>query len=294
MFWFLRGNERGSKPKSNSKQPKRRSGALVSRANASSRAQETFETVSHLGREVLVHRKPYRRSLGLTLQVSGRIKVTAPKSTPLHFIQDFLNRNSLWIEKNLDKYKSLRDAHPPKRYVAGEAFPYLGRKITLRFEVSESSKFDCSVSGDELVVRVPRSQSRLPVDSVSERPELGPVISGLYESEGRRILSRRLAHYSDLMGLQPKALSFRAQKTRWGSCTAKGKISLNWRLVIAPLDVIDYVVIHELSHLAHYDHSPAFWRLVATQSPEWPKYRNWLRSNQYEADFLAKSSELHG
>ena len=94
------------------------------------------------------------------------------------------------------------------------------------------------------------------------------------------------------MGVSVSHVSYRCQKTRWGSCNSRGRISLNWRLVVAPLSVMNYVVIHELSHLRYLDHSKRFWNFIGQYCPTYKKDRKWLSDHQYEMDFLSTPSEL--
>jgi predicted metal-dependent hydrolase len=244
------------------------------------------DVIQFQNHDVLIRRKPYKRSIGLTLQVNGRIRVSAPVQTPMKEIRDFLQKHVDWLETNAKRFSELRSAYPPKAYVEGEEFLYLGRRVKLHFEQGARRKTSCSVRGDELLVLLPSGD--LPYGS-----EIIDAIDACYESEGRRILGDRLKYFSDRMELWPSAVSYRSQKTRWGSCSSRGRVSLNWRLAFAPPEIIDYVVVHELSHLKHYNHSARFWALVETQIPGALSKRNWLRVHQYEADFLAKRSELH-
>ena len=250
------------------------------------------ETLVFADREIQIRRQPYKRSIGLTLQVNGRIRVSAPRSTPLETIESFLAAHSKWIETHLRKYERLRSHYPPKSYVEGEKFPFFGRQLALRFRFGEIKKPRMKIEGAEIVCELPRTQAARFVPT-SSHPELQPVMAELYSRHGRHVLTERLEHFSQRMDLWPSSLSFRSQKTRWGSCSAKGKITLNWRLAVAPIDIIDYVVVHELSHLAHYDHSKGFWALVASEIPDFAARRRWLRDHQYDGDFLAKQSELH-
>lgn len=245
-------------------------------------------------REVHVLRKPYRRSIGLTLQVNGRIRVSAPKSTPLSSIEAFLLSHAEWIETHLKRYQVLRDAYPPKRLVEGERLLFMGEECALKFQASPYSRVIVEKQGDRLVVSVPASVWERGFDPHQPHPELMEDLLAFYKREAKIAIYERLELYAAKMQLLPTSVCFRSQKTRWGSCSALGKISLNWRLIVAPLDVIDYVVVHELSHLRYYNHGPAFWNLVGTQLPNYAELRQWLRDHQYEADFLAKSSELHG
>jgi predicted metal-dependent hydrolase len=259
------------------------------------RAPKEIEKMHFHGREVVVVRKPYRRNLSLTLQVNGRIQLTVPKGAATLQLSRFLNNNRQWIDESLAKYAELRAHYPRKRHVDGERFPFLGRELIfkIRDEISNGEKPVVqrrrrgvpafSIEGENLVYH-----------PLENRPATGEMLAKFYEKCGREILSERLLYFSEKMNLSPSTVVFRSQKTRWGSCSTRGKISLNWRLVFAPMDVIDYVVVHELAHLRHHNHGASFWRLVAQHAPNYLTLRKWLRDHQYDADFLAKRSELHG
>lgn len=251
------------------------------------------EVLNFLDREIDLHRRAYKRTIGLTLQVNGRIKVSAPLTTPHSRIENFLLANRDWIETHLERYRALREAHPPKRYSEGEMFPLLGEELRLTFQRGSRAKYFVRRERNRLVVDIP---DRLWDGLALHRPhpEIAPCVSSFYHSLGRAVLTERVSYLSACMGLRPSSLSFRSQKTRWGSCSSRGRISLNWRLVIAPALVSDYVVAHELAHLKHYNHSAAFWRLVESQIPDFEKCRLWLRRHQFDGDFLAKRSELYG
>jgi predicted metal-dependent hydrolase len=274
MLWFLRGRA-GSAP-----------------TNQKSNAPPTQERFKFRGRDVQVYRRAYKRSLGLTLQVNGRIRVSAPKSTPLARIEKFLLSHSDWIDANLAKYQELRENYPKKVFSEGEVFLFLGSEVQLHYKLGVASEPHVDVIHSMLVVFVPREMFTN-FNGLEPHPEFADLIIDFFKAESRRILTDRLLLYSDRMNVKPSAVSFRSQKTRWGSCTVQGKISLNWRLIVARMEVVDYVVIHELAHLKFHNHSAAFWALVASQMSDYKEHRRWLREHQFEADFLAKRSELH-
>jgi predicted metal-dependent hydrolase len=272
----------------------RKSGAKSAAARALREAREKnpTQTMSFMNREVQIRRKPYRRSIGLTLQANGRIRVSAPSTLPLSKIERFLVDHTAWIEANLKKYETLRDSYPKKEYRSGEKFRFLGQELELCYERGAHSRARCRLQKAYLVVEIP-GELWSGFDPHARHPEMADVVSRFYSQQGKKLLAARIDHFSGQMGLAPSSVSFRSQKTRWGSCSSRGRISMNWRLIFAPPEVIDYVVVHELAHLQHYDHSKSFWALVGTQIPDYPRLRQWLRDHQYEADFLAKLSELH-
>ena len=103
-----------------------------------------------------------------------------------------------------------------------------------------------------------------------------------YLEAAREYFPRRAAYFQTFTGGVYHRITIRDQKTRWGSCSAKGTLSFNWRLMLAPPAVLDYVVVHELCHLTHMDHSPAFWQAVAAVCPDYRIHRKWLKEHGHE------------
>jgi len=287
MFSFLRRPTRPSRKK------RRKSAApSAAKANASpacvSLTGRSLAVLQIAGREVEVRRRPDKRSIGLTLNVNGRISVSAPRSLPLHQVREFVISQRDWIIAQSREYEILRANFPRKTYREGEKFPFLGEWLTLR--LAPGARLRIEREGRALKIFMPANES---FDPAAAHPELAPVVAEFFEREGRLILAERVALFAERTGLKPSALVIRSQKTRWGSCSSAGQISLNWRLVVAPLEVIDYVGVHELAHLRYHNHSVRFWSLVRELDPDFQAHREWLGRHQYEADFLAKRSELH-
>jgi predicted metal-dependent hydrolase len=253
--------------------------------------------------QIVVQRKAYRRSMKLTLRIDGTVCVVAPLGMPVARIEAFVLEQNAWIRSGASNYRQLRQKHPAKRYQEGETFDFLGRAYGLRFAesrsdgrgrtcfaLSTSNSYEGQVS--ELVCEIPQNAWNA-FDRQADHPELAEPLREYYALLGRKFIGERVQKYSREIGLYPSGVSFRSQKTRWGSCSAKGKISLNWRLMVAPLNVVDYVVIHELAHLQHLNHSASFWRLVNRHCQQSQSARVWLKENQFASDFLASRSELH-
>ncbi len=302
MFPFLRRRpKQDEQPSENQLSSQRATNSAQAKASSCERVVEPSrervveaETIFAGDREVRIVRRAYKRSLSLTLQVNGKIRVTAPKGVSGVDIRKFVLSHERWIANHLSKYQAIRETYPPKKYVEGELFPLLGQDLKLHFVPTFGAMVRVEARQHEgaLVVSIPSTQwARFRPNE--EHPELKAAVRDFYKRFAKEYLSMRLKHYAQLMQLYPSSVSFRSQKTRWGSCSSRGRISLNWRLVIAPSRAIDYVVIHELSHLKHYNHSEAFWKLVATQEPGYREQRRWLQEHQYDGDFLATRSELH-
>ena len=97
--------------------------------------------------------------------------------------------------------------------------------------------------------------------------------------EAKRVIPARVAHFAPIVGVSYGRVTIRCQKTRWGSCSSRGELTFNWRLIMAPPEMIDYVVVHELCHLNHMDHSPAYWKSVGNILPDYKVRREWLKEN---------------
>lgn len=247
------------------------------------------------GHRVQLLRRAYQRSLRVTVKPNGNIRVTSGKTASINEIQKFLRANESWLKKALGQFKDLRAQYPRKQFIQGEGVLFGGEYHYLNFTPSAKVKkptFEILAEDLQLVCYIPRSQWSNSY-YIAPQPQIKPYLVKFYEQQGREVLAERVHHYSEAMGLIPTAVSFRSQKTRWGSCSPEGSISLNWRLVAAPEEVMDYVVIHELAHLRHHDHSSRFWSLVSKHSTKHKVHRKWLRDHLYEFDFLAKESEIH-
>ena len=136
-----------------------------------------------------------------------------------------------------------------------------------------------SVSG-QVTVRAPHTMPDSTIHRfLSQTPPLSEFRRGYYMESARKIFKRKAAAYARKMGVTYGRITIREQKTRWGSCTSEGNLNFNWRLIFAPEKVLDYVVVHELSHRKEMNHSPAFYAVVASVMPEYKACEKWLRDN---------------
>lgn len=128
--------------------------------------------------------------------------------------------------------------------------------------------------------KYPDGSRTLTIETLSEDKEfLRECINGWYRKYARETLQRKAAFYSTRMQTDYKRITIKEQKTRWGSCSSKGNLNFNWKLVMMPEAIIDYVVVHELAHRKHMDHSSSFWKEVEKVLPDYRERRNWLKKN---------------
>ena len=205
-----------------------------------------------------------RKTIALIVQPDGSLIVRAPLKASSQSIQDFVAKNVRWIEK---KQAQARAALPPspKKYLAGEVFEFLGNFYPL--EIVKSQK-------KNLVLEDGRFRL---AESAREQADL--VFARWYGEQARRILGERVESYARQYGFQYRKFGITSARTRWGSCSATGSLNFSWRLIQAPMEAVDYVVVHELVHTVFHDHSKKFWTRVGQILPDYREHRKWLRNN---------------
>lgn len=180
----------------------------------------------------------------------------------------------------------LRPRPRPVLLKPGDTFLFLGRQLQLSCVITlhKKSFFSVPFHEGQLLLHIPQEQWSDP-----HRHEGYPWMDRLvqfYEKEGRAWIHRRTLHWAEQMKLFPTKIKFRAPRTRWGSCSSQGSINFNWKLIVFDPSVIDYVVIHELAHLQHLNHSRSFWDLVKFHCPDYKIYEKILKTQQSDPQFL--------
>ncbi len=216
-------------------------------------------------RYIVVRSARRRRTFALTVERDGTVRVAAPMRARAEEIRRFVERHRRWIASRLA-------ARPPDRaplqFASGECIPYLGRPLRLLVEPGAATRPLVARREGALFVIEPAS-----LGGDERRRMLSAAIERWYRAEAATRLSSHVARWGVVMGVEPRAVRVRDQRRRWGSCGADGTLRFNWRLVMAPADVIDYVVVHELAHLRVLDHSPAFWEEVGRILPDYRALR---------------------
>jgi predicted metal-dependent hydrolase len=204
-----------------------------------------------------------RRTIALIIERDGSFTVRAPLRAPHAAIETFIQQKADWVTRTREKIKSTRPTIG-KQYTNGEKFLFLGSSFDLKLVGFQkpSLHFD---SGFTL--------------SRAAQTKGEQVFTRWYKERALEIISERVKQYAGQYGFMPKQVKISSAKTRWGSCSPNGTLNFTWWLVMAPLDVIDYVVVHELAHLRVKNHSGKFWNVVESIYPEYKKQRKWLREN---------------
>jgi predicted metal-dependent hydrolase len=211
-------------------------------------------------------RSPKRKTLTITVERDRAIVVHAPQSTSEETVHRLVDTKRQWIFEKLHHTQKYQDRiHPPgKEVVNGESAPYLGRDY--RIEIAETK------SGEVELSRV----FMVPVSHQSKRRN---ALKAWYTARAKETILPRVEQAARELGVTFKAAKIVDNQYRWGSCTVNSSVNFNWRLIKAPMFVIDYVVVHELAHLLENNHTPRFWNIVRANSPTMAKAKTWLKEH---------------
>ncbi|MBI2852146.1 MAG: M48 family metallopeptidase [Chloroflexi bacterium] len=224
----------------------------------------------------VVKRSPRAKYVRLQVGVRSGLTVVIPPSYDIDAVAGLLNKKKRWILDNLTKYVP-RGKAPENGLGSGDFIPYLGRPLSVNVKHSPGVADGVTLQNDKVFVSL---------DSGSA--PLNLVVEWWYREQAEKVIRKMVDELSSRMGVTCGRLTIRAAKTRWGSCSRKGNLNFNWRLVMAPESVINYVVIHELAHLREMNHSRKFWEIVTAFCPEWREHRQWLKD--HERDLISRLS----
>lgn len=211
-----------------------------------------------------------RKTVGIIIKTGGEVCIKAPYGMSRKEIEAGLERKQSWILQNIAKMKEQGEKILVKSYETGEKLLYLGQEFTLVRKPS--------ISGSRVYVR--QEEDTIAVyGNLKQAEQVKAALEKWYQQKAVIWMTKRLNYYKERIGVQYKKVSFKNPKTRWGSCSSTKNIMLNWKLIMAPGEIIDYVICHELCHLLEMNHSSAFWALVEQQIPDWRTRRAWLKEN---------------
>ena len=216
-----------------------------------------------------IKRSARRRSIGLEVR-DAQVTLRAPLAVPEIELQQLVMRKQRWILDKVAHQKTLLEALPSYNFDTGCRLPWLGRELELVLGCAKKS--EVWLEQDQLQVRCcHRSQRPLLEQSRG-------LVCNWYKERALVLLSDKTLHLAGRLGLVCRQVKVRATRSKWGHCTSRGVIQYNWQILLAPEPVVDYLVAHEVSHLRHPNHSPAFWALVAQLCPDYRRQRDWLKA----------------
>jgi len=201
-----------------------------------------------------------RRSVSLIITKDANLEVRAPFNVSLDIITEFVTKKKSWIEKKKAQIINLRAQALPQVFADGKEFIYAGNRYKLQVS-------DCEAIHLSDVLHFPKSFL----------PEIKQHVIAWYKTQSLKKIIERANYYATLTQLKYKYIKLSNATKSWGYCDHKESLHINWRLIIAPPDILDYVIVHELVHLAERNHSKRFWDKVQATLPNYKEHKNWLR-----------------
>ncbi len=213
-----------------------------------------------------------RRSISLEVR-NAEVVIRAPKGARQSELEKFAFSKEGWVQAKIIEQQLSIARLPRYNYETGDEFPFLGEKLYL--QVSHGSAGMIQKLGGKLTV-LTSSRSKLPL-----KAQVKKQIETWYKKEALILLSMKTRELCDRYGLTCNKVTIRETRSKWGHCTALGDIQYNWKIMLAPVSVVDYLVVHEVCHLQHHNHSKAYWELVKRICPEFERERLWLRDEGF-------------
>ncbi len=208
----------------------------------------------------------------LTIKVAeGKVRVQASSFATEAEIIRFLKEKRHWVAEKIAHQTAQIEARQ-RHWHSGAELPLLGRPIYL--QVEPAARGPVTLVNDQLLVR---ARSAATGDAVERNVQA--QVQRWYKATAAADIAERLIHWQKVTGITANGFNVKTYKARWGSCNHRAELSFNWKLIMAPPAVIDYVVVHELCHIVHFNHSPAYWRLVSRYQPNFKIHKQWLRDN---------------
>lgn len=229
--------------------------------------------VDLMGRPVGYRLKQSQRTRGIRLEIRSEtgLTVVVPGRYTQRQVLDILQQKARWIIKHLPNNDPVQLPLLIPGPGQGDKLYFMGRPIEISISTAKSATSSAVLDGHKLLVSTGARDGAIP-----------RILEKWYRQQAAMIFRQKAGNFQQAMGLRHNSIFIRGQRTRWGSCSPAGNLTLNWKLLMAPEEIIDYVVIHELTHLRHMNHSKKFWDMVEQYCPNWRRYRKWLVTHEDE------------
>ncbi len=216
-----------------------------------------------------IHRSAKRSTVAVTVHPNTAVSVVAPTGTRRIKINELVSGKAEWILRQQEYFRQHHNGYA-KQFVSGESFFYLGRQHTLKVKRprGDTTGLDVQLLQGQLRVTVPKS-----VYLDDQADQVRQRLMGWYRRQARARIPAIANRYAKALGFRVGVVQIRDMKKRWGSADQEGRLAFNWRIIMAPRRLVEYVVAHELCHLKHHDHSKAFWKLLERIMPDYERRR---------------------
>lgn len=222
--------------------------------------------------------KKRKKTVAVRVEHDAAVVVFSPEFLSDRWIKDFVSKKASWIVKKRREASSRIIVPAEYKYIPGELFSYLGTEYPLEVVYTASGRGGCRLTKSGFLVEI-----RKGTEATDSPGMVKKRLIEWFKKEAERIINERLEIFIPAIGKRPNRVVIKNQQKRWGSCSWSGVIRFNWKVVMLQADLIDYIVVHELSHLEHLNHSKDFWKKVAGIIPDFEERKKMLKA---EKNFL--------
>jgi len=216
-----------------------------------------------------------KKDVSIIVEWMEGIRLIAPKGITDKQLEGIVQKKAPTILQKLKEVNEITEAPLPKEFVSGEKFAYLGRNYRLKvYRKNRLEKVQLAFVRGKFIANVPSG-----IDEYEKRHQLVKLFKTWYIEHGKVKLKSRLKLYCSKMGVNPNDVQLKEQRMRWGTCTSDGNVYLNWRIIMCPMPIVDYVLVHELAPLKYMNHSNDYWNFVRSILPDYERRKEWLRIN---------------
>ena len=208
-----------------------------------------------------------RKTVSIKITDDAELIVSAPLQLSSEKITDIVRDKAKWIISKIQLMEASKNKND-----SIESLKLLGQNYKLNTYDTQNKSIKVKFNSNEFQVYAPSELE-------NRGTYIREVLTKWYKAQASKIYKERTEYYSKMLKVHPNRITIKEQKTRWGSCSSKGNLNFNWRVIMAPIEVVDYLVLHELCHLIHMNHSKDFWNLVESILPNYKKYKEWLTVN---------------
>jgi predicted metal-dependent hydrolase len=214
-----------------------------------------------------------RTSIGITIDSFENVEVSVPKGTPDEIVLQLIEQKWELIQQKLKEMRDRLHGPQKKAYDHGESFLYLGNTYSIKIFHDQNIEHDYVVfEGDQLQIYVKQIEDE----------KIRQALKRFYYQQCKGLVEKSITSYQSHFKIKPRSIRISDSKTTWGTCDSKQQLTLNWRLAMAPREVVDYVVVHEMCHMVHLNHDRSFWRLVGKIMPDYKEKENWLALSNWK------------
>jgi len=216
-----------------------------------------------------------RRTLSIIINVDKGVEVRAPLKISENRIENFIKNKSKWIFKKLEESKSIKKTPPGKEFSEGEEFLFMGKKYALKIlRITNKQKINITLNKNNILLRIGED-----INIKNHKERIKNKFIDWFKKKGYDYVKKMVNIYSKQLKVRPKNIKMKKQKARWGSCSSKKNLNFNWKIIMAPEHVINYLILHEVAHLKHPNHSKKFYREISKIMPDYKKQIEWLKIN---------------